>query len=357
MSEENLTKLSDLGEFGLIDELTNDIKPKNSSTVFGIGDDAAVLSYPENKHILVSKDLLIEGVHFDMTFMPLKHLGYKAAVVNFSDMAAMNGKPKQMIVGVAVSSRYTVEALKEIYAGMKNACEVYGVDFVGGDTTTSTHGLHISVTVIGEVEKGKEVYRSGAKPNDLVCVSGDLGGAYMGLLVLEREKKAFQADPNVQPELEGNDYILQRQLKPEARIDIIDALEKAGIMPTSMIDISDGLASEILHICTASKMGCVIYEEKLPIDQLTFDVAKSFKIVPAVAAMNGGEDYELLFTISQTDFEKIKSVAGVEIIGYITDEAAGHQLITNDNQSIDIEAQGWDALKKKNKDITNRNNS
>lgn len=357
MSEENLTKLSDLGEFGLIDELTNDIKPKNSSTVFGIGDDAAVLSYPENKHILVSKDLLIEGVHFDMTFMPLKHLGYKAAVVNFSDMAAMNGKPKQMIVGVAVSSRYTVEALKEIYAGMKNACEVYGVDFVGGDTTTSTHGLHISVTVIGEVEKGKEVYRSGAKPNDLICVSGDLGGAYMGLLVLEREKRAFQADPNVQPELEGNDYILQRQLKPEARIDIVDDLEKAGIMPTSMIDISDGLASEILHICTASKTGCVIYEEKLPIDQLTFDVAKSFKIVPAVAAMNGGEDYELLFTISQTDFEKIKSVPGVEIIGYISDEAAGHQLITNDNQSIEIEAQGWDALKEKNKDITNKNNS
>jgi len=357
MSEENLTKLSDLGEFGLIDELTNDIKPKNSSTVFGIGDDAAVLSYPENKHILVSKDLLIEGVHFDMTFMPLKHLGYKAAVVNFSDMAAMNGKPKQMIVGVAVSSRYTVEALKEIYAGMKKACEIYGVDFVGGDTTTSTHGLHISVTVIGEAEKGKEVYRSGAKPNDLICVSGDLGGAYMGLLVLEREKKAFQADPNVQPELEGNDYILQRQLKPEARIDIIDALEKAGIMPTSMIDISDGLASEILHICTASKTGCVIYEEKLPIDQLTFDVAKSFKIVPAVAAMNGGEDYEILFTIDQTDFEKIKSVSGVEIIGYITDESEGQRLITNDNQSIEIEAQGWDALKKKNNEMSNKNNS
>ena len=357
MSEDNLTKLSDLGEFGLIDELTNDIKPKNNSTVFGIGDDAAVLSYPENKHILVSKDLLIEGVHFDMTFMPLKHLGYKAAVVNFSDMAAMNGRPKQMIVGLAVSSKYTLEALKEIYAGMKKACEIYGVDFVGGDTTTSTHGLHISVTVIGEVEKGKEVYRSGAKPNDLICVSGDLGGAYMGLLVLEREKRAFQADPNVQPELEGNDYILQRQLKPEARIDIIDALEKADILPTSMIDISDGLASEILHICTASKSGCVIYEEKIPIDKLTFDVAKEFKLVPAVAAMNGGEDYEILFTIAQTDFEKIKSVAGVEIIGYITDEAAGQQLITNDNQSIDIEAQGWDALKKKNRDIPNTDKS
>lgn len=351
MSEENLTNLSNLGEFGLIDELTNDIKPKNASTIKGIGDDAAVLNYPDSKNILVSKDLLIEGVHFDMTFMPLKHLGYKAAVVNFSDMAAMNGKPKQMVVGIAVSSRYTVEALREIYSGMKKACEIYGVDFVGGDTTSSTYGLHISVTVIGEVEKGNEVYRSGAQTNDLVCVSGDLGGAYMGLLVLEREKRAFQADPNVQPQLEGNDYILQRQLKPEARVDIIDALAKANIKPTSMIDISDGLASEIIHICEASKTGCVIYEEKLPIDQLTFDIAKSFKIVPAVAALNGGEDYELLFTISQSDFEKIKTVEGVEIIGYITEESAGQRLITNDNQSIDIEAQGWDALKKKRTDI------
>ncbi len=346
MSEANLTNISELGEFGLIDELTKDIKTKNKSTVVGIGDDAAVLDYPEGKQILVSKDLLIEGVHFDMTFMPLKHLGYKSAVVNFSDMAAMNGKPKQMIVGLGVSSKFSLEALKEIYSGMKMACEKYGVDFVGGDTTSSTHGLFISVTVIGEANEKEVVYRSGAKPNDLLCVSGDLGGAYMGLLVLEREKRAFHANPKMQPELEGHDYILQRQLKPEARVDIVDALKKAKILPTSMIDISDGLASEVLHICKASDTGCVIDEEKIPIDQSTFEMAKKFKIVPTVAAMNGGEDYELLFTIDQNDYEKIKAIDEVSIVGYITDKAEGQRLITNDNQSFDIEAQGWDALKK-----------
>ncbi len=346
MSEANLTNISELGEFGLIDELTKDIKTKNKSTVVGIGDDAAVLNYPEGKQILVSKDLLIEGVHFDMTFMPLKHLGYKSAVVNFSDMAAMNGKPKQMIVGLAVSSKFSLEALKEIYSGMKMACEKYGVDFVGGDTTSSTHGLFISVTVIGEANEKEVVYRSGAKPNDLLCVSGDLGGAYMGLLVLEREKRAFHANPKMQPELEGHDYILQRQLKPEARVDIVDALKKAKILPTSMIDISDGLASEVLHICKASNTGCVIDEEKIPIDQSTFEMAKKFKIVPTVAAMNGGEDYELLFTIDQNDYEKIKAIDEVSIVGYITDKTEGQRLITNDNQSFDIEAQGWDALKK-----------
>ncbi len=346
MSEANLTNISELGEFGLIDELTKDIKTKNKSTVVGIGDDAAVLNYPEGKQILVSKDLLIEGVHFDMTFMPLKHLGYKSAVVNFSDMAAKNGKPKQMIVGLGVSSKFSLEALKEIYSGMKMACEKYGVDFVGGDTTSSTHGLFISVTVIGEANEKEVVYRSGAKPNDLLCVSGDLGGAYMGLLVLEREKRAFHANPKMQPELEGHDYILQRQLKPEARVDIVDALKKAKILPTSMIDISDGLASEVLHICKASDTGCVIDEEKIPIDQSTFEMAKKFKIVPTVAAMNGGEDYELLFTIDQNDYEKIKAIDEVSIVGYITDKAEGQRLITNDNQSFDIEAQGWDALKK-----------
>ncbi len=346
MSESNLTNISELGEFGLIDELTKDIKPKNKSTIFGIGDDAAVLKYPEGKKILVSKDLLIEGVHFDMTFMPLKHLGYKSAIVNFSDMAAMNGKPKQMIVGLGISSKYSTEALKEIYAGMKKACEIYGVDFVGGDTTSSSHGLFISVTVIGEANENEVVYRSGAKPNDLLCVSGDLGGAYMGLLILEREKRAFQANPKMQPELEGHDYILQRQLKPEARTDIVDKLKKAEILPTSMIDISDGLASEVLHICKSSDTGCVIYEEKIPIDQSTFDMAKEFKIVPTVAAMNGGEDYELLFTINQDDYEKLNTIKNVSIIGYITDKAEGQRLITNDDQSFDIEAQGWDALKK-----------
>lgn len=346
MSESILTNISELGEFGLIDELTKDIKPKNESTVYGIGDDAAVLKYPEGKNILVSKDLLIEGVHFDMTFMPLKHLGYKSAIVNFSDMAAMNGKPKQMLVGIAVSSKFTLEALKEIYAGMKMACNKYGVDFVGGDTTSSTHGMFISVTVIGEANNNEVVYRSGAKPNNLICVSGDLGGAYMGLMVLEREKRAFQANPKMQPELDGLDYILQRQLKPEARIDIIDSLKKADIIPTSMIDISDGLASEILHICKMSDVGCVIDEEKIPIDQSTFEMAKEFKIVPTVAAMNGGEDYELLFTINQKDYEKIKNLDDISIVGYITDKAEGQRLVTNDNQSFDIEAQGWDALKK-----------
>ncbi len=345
MSENNLTNISELGEFGLIDELTKDIEIKNESTVYGIGDDAAVLKYPADKKILVSKDLLIEGVHFDMTFMPLKHLGYKSAVVNFSDMAAMNGKPKQMIVGLGVSSKFTFEALKEIYAGMKQACKNYGVDFVGGDTTSSTHGLFISVTIVGEADEDEVVYRKGAKPNDLICVSGDLGAAYMGLLVLEREKRAFQANPKAQPELEGNDYILQRQLKPEARVDIVEELKKASIRPTSMIDISDGLASEILHICKQSEVGCVISEEKIPIDQTAFDMAKQFKIVPTVAAMNGGEDYELLFTIDQKDYEKIKEIEDISIIGYITDKSEGNRLVTVDNQLFDIEAQGWDALK------------
>jgi thiamine-monophosphate kinase len=346
MSETNLTNISELGEFGLIDELTKDITSKNESTIYGIGDDAAVLKYPADKQILVSKDLLIEGVHFDMTFMPLRHLGYKSAIVNFSDMAAMNGKPKQIVVGIGVSSKFSTEAIKEIYEGFKKACEIYGVDFVGGDTSSSNHGLFISVTVIGEATEEEVVYRMGAMPNDLLCVSGDLGGAYMGLLVLEREKTAFKANPKVQPELEGHDYILQRQLKPEARVDIIDTLKKADILPTSMIDISDGLASEALHICKASDVGCVVYEEKIPIDQSTYETAKEFKIVPTIAAMNGGEDYELLFTVNQSEFEKIKNLEDISIIGYITDKSEGQRLITNDNQSIDIEAQGWDSLKK-----------
>jgi thiamine-monophosphate kinase len=345
MSETNLTNISELGEFGLIDELTKDIKFNNESTIFGIGDDAAVLKYSNEKRVLVSKDLLIEGVHFDITFMPLRHLGYKSAVVSFSDMTAMNGKPLQMLVGIAVSSKFSLEAIKEIYEGMKLACKNYGVDFVGGDTSSSTHGLFISVTVIGEAEEKDVVYRSGAKENNLICVSGDLGGAYMGLLILEREKRAFEANPNIQPELEGHDYILQRQLKPEARIDIVNSLKKADIHPTSMIDISDGLASDILHICKSSDTGCVIDETKIPIDQSTFDLAKKFKIVPTIAAMNGGDDYELLFTIDQKDYDKIKLVDNISVIGYITDKASGQRLITNDNQSIDIEAQGWESLK------------
>ncbi len=353
MSEtnQNLTELSSLGEFGLIDHLTKHISLKQKSTIKGVGDDAAVIRPSKNKDILVSKDLLIEGVHFDLVYTPLKHLGYKAVIVNLSDIAAMNGKPTQIIVGIGISSKYSLEAIEEIYAGMIKACEVYNVDFVGGDTSSSKAGLYISVTVVGEVDKEKITYRKGAKPNDLICVSGDLGSAYMGLLLLEREKKAFRADPNLQPDLSGNDYLLERQLKPEARVDIVRLLEEKEIVPTSMIDISDGLASEVLHLCKNSGTGCMIHEEKIPIDQVAFDLAKKFSIVPSVAALNGGEDYELLFTITQGDYDKIKDETDITVVGYMTDEKEGQQLITNDNQMIKLEAQGWDALKKRDIDV------
>lgn len=346
MSTSKLTSISELGEFGLIDRLTADLKPKNPSTVLGVGDDAAVLKTDSGKYTLVSKDLLVEGVHFDMVYSPLKHIGYKSAVVNFSDMAAMNGIPRQMVVGIAISSKFSVEAIEEIYEGMKKACEVYGVDFVGGDTTSSVHGLFISVTVIGEVEEDKITYRKGAQPNDLLCVTGDLGGAYMGLLLLEREKQGFKANPNIQPDMAGKDYILQRQLKPEPRIDVVKKLEENNIIPTSMIDISDGLASEAIHIANSSEVGVAIYEEKIPIDQNTFDTASEFQIVPAVAALNGGEDYELLFTVKQSDFEKVSKIEGVSVIGYITDASEGNRLITHGDQVIELKAQGWDGLKK-----------
>ena len=346
-SNPNLTELSSLGEFGLIDHLTKNIPIIQKSTIKGIGDDAAVIQPVAGMQILVSKDLLIEGVHFDLMYSPLLHLGYKAAVVNFSDIAAMNGTPKQIVVGIGISSKYTLEALEEIYSGIKKACEVYKVDFVGGDTTSSLSGLFLSVTVIGEVDAKKVSYRSGAKPNDLICVSGDLGAAYMGLLILEREKKVFQANPNAQPELDDNDYILERQLKPEARMDIVRLLDEKGIVPTSMIDISDGLASEVLHLCKSSGTGCMIHEDKIPIDQNTFDTAKSFGIVPSIAALNGGEDYELLFTIDQKDYEKIKNDPDITVVGYMTEASEGERLITPDNQSIALSAQGWDALKKR----------
>ena len=343
-----LTPLSELGEFGLIDRLTADISINNKSTLFGIGDDAAVIKPAKNMLTLISKDLLLDGVHFDVTYTPLKHLGYKAATVNFSDITAMNGKPKQLLIGIGVGAKFSVEAIEEIYVGIKKACEVYGVDFVGGDTTSSSTGLVISATVIGEVENDKVVYRSGAKENDLICVSGDLGGAYMGLLILEREKKAFQGNPDIQPDLTQHDYILQRQLKPEARTGVVDLLAKNDILPTSMIDVSDGLASDVKHLCKASNTGCVISEEKIPIDQTTFDAAKEeFKIVPSIAALNGGEDYELLFTVKQGDYEKINKIDGISVIGYMTDISEGEKLVTNDNISIDIEAQGWDALRVK----------
>ena len=347
MNSNKLTTVSELGEFGLIDLLTDNLKNKQKTTVKGVGDDAAVIKGRPGFHTLVSTDLLIEGVHFDLTYTPLKHLGYKAAIVNFSDMAAMNGKPKQIVVGLGISAKYTVEALEELYEGIKMACKLYNVDFVGGDTTSSKAGLFISVTVIGEVAKSQITYRGGASEGDLICATGDLGAAYIGLLVLEREKRVFQANPNMQPELTGNDYIIQRQLKPEARVDIVDQLSENDILPTSMIDVSDGLASEILHLCKNSQKGCMIYEEKLPIDQQTYDVAREFKIVPTVAALNGGEDYELLFTIKQSDYEKIVKIKDVSVIGYMTEPENGKRLITADDQAIDLKAQGWDGLKQR----------
>lgn len=353
MSEpaQDLTELSSLGEFALIDHLTKHISLNHESTIKGVGDDAAVIQPSEGKQLLISKDLLIEGIHFDLVYTPLKHLGYKAVVVNLSDIAAMNATPKQIVVGIGISSKYSLEAVEEIYAGMIKACEVYNVDFVGGDTTSSKAGLFISVTVIGEAKKENVTYRSGANPNDLICVSGDLGSAYMGLLLLEREKKAFQADPNLQPDLSGSDYLLERQLKPEARADIVRLLEEKEVLPTSMIDISDGLASEVLHLCKQSATGCTIYEDKIPVDQVTFDQAKEFGIVPIVTALNGGEDYELLFTISQSDYDKIKEEKDITVIGYMTEEKEGCQLVTNDNQMVKLEAQGWDALKKRELDV------
>jgi len=293
---------------------------------------------------LVSTDLLVEEIHFDMTYTPLKHLGYKAVVVNISDIAAMNGTPKQITVSMAISSRYTAEALDEIYSGIRLACEKYHIDLVGGDTSSSLSGLIISVTVIGTAPKDEIVYRSGAKPGDLICVTGDLGSAYIGLLLLEREKKVFQANPGMQPELTGFDYQIGRMLKPEARTDIRLLLEGIGVKPTSMIDISDGLASEVLHLCKQSDVGCRIYEEKIPMDPQTKEIAMEFKIIPTVAALSGGEDYELLFTIPQAGYEKIKDVAGISIIGHMTDRAESKHMITPDGKEVEITAQGWKAF-------------
>lgn len=341
MSEEkNITSLSDLGEFGLIDRLAANVKIYNKSTEKGIGDDAAVINHGDEE-TLVSVDILCEGVHFDMTYCPLKHLGYKAAVVNFSDIYAMNGTPTQIVVGMGISSKYSVEAIEEIYRGIRLACDHYHVDLVGGDTTASRSGLFLSITVIGKAKKEDIVYRSGAKPNDLLCVSGDLGAAYTGLLILEREKAAFMEDPNMQPEFAGYDYILERQLKPEARWDIVKRLKDAGVKPTSMIDVSDGLASEVLHLCKESKVGCTVYEERIPMNHKTIQTAKDFNIVPCVAALNGGEDYELLFTVAQSDYEKVKDMEDVRIIGYMTADEGQANLITSDNCQVPIEAQGF----------------
>ena len=350
MQEENSirrTELDELGEFGLIDQLTTDFTLRNASSLKGVGDDAAVINH-EGLRTLVSVDMLIEGVHFDLTYCPLKHLGYKAAVSNFSDIYAMNGTPTQIVVGLGVSNRFSVEALDELYAGIRLACERYHVDMVGGDTTSSKTGLVISITVIGMAKEEDIVYRSGAKKNDLLCVTGDLGGAYIGLLILEREKVEFLSNPNMQPKLEGMDYVLERQLKPEARKDIVEQFKQLGIKPTSMIDISDGLASEILHLCKESGVGCQLYEDRIPLDATTSNMAKEFQIVPSVAALSGGEDYELLFTIDQKDYEKIQSLsADVTVIGYMTENSGVAEMVTPDLHVIPIKAQGWDHMRKK----------
>lgn len=342
------TEIATLGEFGLIRHLTEGIELKNPSSQYGIGDDAAVLSYPTGKEILVTTDLLMEGVHFDLTYVPLKHLGYKSAVVNFSDIYAMNGTPRQITVSLALSKRFCVEDMEALYAGIRLACEEYGVDIVGGDTTSSLTGLAISITCIGEAEKGKAVYRNGAHETDLICVSGDLGAAYMGLQLLEREKAVLQgADKELQPDFAGKEYLLERQLKPEARRDIVKKLAEAGVQPTAMMDISDGLSSELLHICTQSKVGCRVYEGHLPIDYQTAVMAEELNMNVSTCALNGGEDYELLFTVPIADHEKVSEMEGVKLIGHITKPELGCALITRDGQEFELQAQGWNPLKEK----------
>lgn len=341
MSENKpLTKLSTLGEFGLIRHLTQDIKLKNASTVKGVGDDAAVLDYKDKK-VLVSTDMLIEGVHFDLSYAPLKHLGYKAVATNVSDICAMNGTAKQITVSIAISNRFSLEAMEELYEGIYLACEQYGVDLVGGDTTSSKTGMCISITVIGEADEDEITYRDTAKENNLICVSGDLGAAYMGLQLLEREKVVFQENQNSQPDFSGYEYILERQLKPEARVDIVRLLKEKGIRPTAMMDVSDGLSSEVLHICHDSGLGCKIYEEKIPIDYQTYKMAEELNMNATVCALSGGEDYELLFTAPLEDFEKLSAMEGISVIGHTCAQSEGYNLITKDGNSFELKAQGW----------------
>ena len=343
----HLTPISQLGEFGLIKHLTEKFSLKNASSEVSVGDDAAVIN-PEGKKVVVTTDALAEGVHFNLGYVPLKHLGYKAVVVNVSDLAAMNATPTQILVSLAVSNRFPVEALEEIYDGIALACERYNVDLVGGDTTSSNTGLVITITAIGLENEENIVKRSGAKPNDLLIVTGDLGGAYFGLQVLEREHSVFLANPNMQPEMEGYDYILQRQLKPEARTDIKKNLEDLDIKPTSMIDVSDGLASEILHLSDQSKVGFRLYEDKIPLDSLTMTTAEEFNINATMAALSGGEDYELLFTISPNDFEKLRNHPDFSVIGHAVDlEQGNFMVLRGSNELAQITAQGWDAFLKK----------
>ena len=337
------TSLEALGEFGLIEHLTKHFKIKQKSTVKGIGDDAAVLDF-KSKKIVVTTDLLVEQVHFDLSYMPLKHLGYKAIMVNLSDVYAMNANASQVTVSIAVSNRFPLEALEELYAGMELASEIYGVDIVGGDTTSSTTGLIISVTAIGDVDVKDITYRNGAKPNDLLVVSGDLGAAYMGLQVLEREKEVFKVNPNNQPDLDLYTYIIERQLKPEARKDIVKLLKDLKVKPTSMIDISDGLSSEIIHLCKQSEVGVELYENKIPLDPQVISTCEEFNIDSTTIALNGGEDYELLMTISQEDFPKIKANPNLTVIGYITDKNKGMNLVTRAETLIPLIAKGWNSL-------------
>ncbi|MCC9167843.1 thiamine-phosphate kinase [Pontibacter harenae] len=336
----NFTPLSEVGEFGLIKLINEKIELRQKSTIKGIGDDAAVIE-PSEKQLVVSSDMLLEGVHFDLSFCPLKHLGYKAVAVNVSDIAAMNATPTQITVNIALSARFTVEAVDELYEGIKLACENYKVDLVGGDTTSSRSGLVISVTAIGEVAKGEAVLRSGAQVNDLICVTGDLGGAYLGLQILEREKQAYLANPEMQPELEGKDYIVGRQLRPEARMDVIHDMKELGIKPTAMIDVSDGLASELFHICKQSGVGATVYKDNLPTDQQMLETALEFNLDPITCMMNGGEDYELLFTVPLSDHEKVKNHPEISIIGKITEASEGINLANKHGQSFPLQAQGW----------------
>ena len=340
MSEQR-TELSNLGEFGLIEHLTKDLALTQASSIKGVGDDAAVIRISDEESLLISTDMLIEGIHFNLMYMPLKHLGYKAVAVNVSDICAMNGKAEQITVSLAVSNRFPVEALEELYSGIKAACTFYGVDLVGGDTTSSTSGLVISVSVLGRAKNSEITYRNGAKEYDLLVVTGDLGAAYMGLQVLEREKEVFTANPDIQPDLDGHDYIIERQLKPEARKDIIGFLKELDVVPTSMIDISDGLASEILHLCKASNVGCHIYDDKLPIDAKTSMTAIDFNLDPGTCALNGGEDYELLLTIKQSDLDKIKGNPHMTIIGHMTHPQDGIYFIDKNGSAVELKAQGW----------------
>lgn len=343
---EQRTSLSELGEFGLIKHLTDSIKLVQDSSIKGVGDDAAVMEFGK-KQVLVTTDLLVEGVHFDLAYMPLKHLGYKAVMVNLSDIYAMNGTATQITVSLAVSNRFPLEAIEHLYAGIHLACKNYKVDLVGGDTTSSTKGLLLCITAVGEIEKNDVVYRNGTKPNDLLVVTGDLGAAYLGLQVLEREKQVFQANPNAQPDLENYSYLVERQLKPEARKDIPGLLKELKVKPTAMIDISDGLSSEIIHLCRQSKVGCNLFEDKIPLDPQVISTCEEFKLDSTTVALSGGEDYELLFTIDASDYPKIKGNPNMTVIGHMTEHSEGMHLITRAKQKVELTAQGWNPLLKK----------